>query len=186
MTRSRIVLTLAIVLGVVIGAGVGGGLTLWAQPRTHLGGSYLVSARIDVNGTSTDALLLATFTSDGKVWASDDTLFTFDPAAAAACGFLDPAAGGNTSAARFGPSHGAWKFTEQGALWTTFALGDVSGRRVFRRARGIGQEFFASHGGPVVIDFFDAKDREFASPLCVFHGRWEATRINPVPADFGQ
>jgi len=185
MTRSRVVLTLAILLGVMVVAGVAGGLTLWAQPRALVGGSYIVSAQIDVNGTATSALLLATFTSDGKVLASDDTLFGFDPAASAACGFVDPAS--NASAAvRFGPSHGAWKFTSHGALWTTFAIGDVNGKRVLRRARGIGQEFFASHGGPVVIDFFNASDRTFASPLCTFHGRWAAARIEPTAADFGQ
>jgi hypothetical protein len=186
MSRSRVVLVLAILLGATIGAALVGGLTLLAQPRGLIGGSYMVSAKLDVNGTPTSALLLATFTSDGKVLASDETLFGFDQAAAAACGFVDVAAGGNNAAVRFGSSHGAWSFTPQGALWTTFALGDVNGRRVFRRARGIGQEFFASHGGPVVIDFFDPSDRNFELPLCAFHGHWEASRIQPMSADFGQ
>src|SRR5262249_3856884 len=134
----------------------------------------------------TAALLLATFTSDGTVVASDETLFGLDQRAATVCGFSDAASGGSQSPARFGSSHGAWKFTPRGALWTTFAIGDVSGRRLIRRARGIGQEFFASHGGPVVIDFFDAKDATFQSPLCAFRGRWQAARIEPVPSDFTQ
>jgi len=183
MSRSRIVLLLAILIA-TIGVALVGGLTLWAQPRHLIGGSYMVSSEIDVNGTPTKALLLATFTSDGKVLASDETLFGFDRPAAIACGFVDPATDANGATPRFGSSHGAWSFTPQGALWTTFALGDINGRRLFRRARGIGQEFFASHGGPVVIDFFDSTDQNFASPLCTFHGRWEANRIKPVPADF--
>jgi len=186
MTRSRILFTVAtILLGLTLGGIVAGGLTLWAKPRSLVGGSYIVTAQIDVNGTPTSTLLLATFTSDGKVLASDETLFTFDPAAAAACGFTD-VTNATPASPRFGPSHGAWKFTTQGALWTTFAIGDVNGRRLVRRARGIGQEFFASHGGPVVIDFFDSTDQTFASPLCAFHGRWAANRIQPVPADFTQ
>src|SRR5215510_4229680 len=132
MSRSRVVLTLAILSGAAIGAAFVGGWTLLAQPRAHLGGSYIVSAQIDVNGVSTNTLLLATFTSDGKVLASDETLFGFDRAASIACGFVDPASP-SSAMPRFGSSHGAWSFTPRGALWTTFALGDVNGRRVFRR-----------------------------------------------------